>query len=675
MQFIPYIQYSTGSMIELAFLRDFVIIFGVAIGITFLFHHLRIAPIVGYLIAGVMLGPSMLGVVKDVGLVGMLADVGIILLLFVIGVEFSLAEIAKLNRSVFLGGFIQVFLTTAVVLLIALSFGATFKQGLFAGFLVAMSSTAIVLKVLSDRGEIDSPQGRLSAGVLIFQDLSVVVIVLLLPMLSGNSRLSAVDVALTVFLALAFVGVVIVVSRFVVPLMLYRVVQTHNRELFLISIVLICFGTAYLTSLAGLSLALGAFLAGLVISESEYGHQAFSEMLPLKDVFSILFFVSIGMLLDVGSLLGNPVVIFLAVLAILVIKSAVGMLVPVFLGYPLRIGVLVGMAIFQIGEFSFVLAKEGINFGLISGDDYQVFLASAIITMVFTPFMIQGSGKFSGFFERLPLSNALKFGRFHEDEFERAELKNHVIVVGFGLNGRNVSRVLSASDIPFVVLEMNPETVRSEKKRGVPILYGDASKEAVLLHADLTMARCVVVAISDASATRRIVELARRLNPSVYIIARTRYTSEVAPLYSLGANDVIPEEFETSIEIFSRVLHRYFIPVDEIEKHITGIRKDGYEMFRSAQQKYAVFPELKQHLPDIEIETVRIEAASPLAGKTLAEVRLRTKYGVTVLAIRRGRETITNPSGDTQLLAQDIVVMMGTRDSIAGVYPLTPPGA
>lgn len=654
-------------MNELDFLREFVIIFGAAIGINFLFHRLRIAPVVGYLIAGVLLGPSMLGIVKDIGLIEILAGIGVILLLFLIGIEFSLDEIIRINRAVFVGGFLQVFLTTIAVLLISLSFGVPLEKGIFIGFLVAMSSTAIVFKVLSDRGEMDSPQGRISAGILIFQDLSIVAVVLLLPMLGGSSGFSAFDVVLNVFLALVIVGLVIVISRFVVPLMLYHVVRTHSRELFLISIVLICFGTAWLMSLAGLSLALGAFLAGLVISESEYGHQAFGEILPLKDIFSILFFVSIGMLLDVDSVLRNPLLILLAVFTILVIKFAAGTLIPVVLGYPLRIGVLVGVALSQIGEFSFVLSKEGINFGLFSGDDYQVFLASAIITMVFTPFMIQGSGRFSDYFERLPVSGVLKLGRFHEDVFERAELKNHVIVVGFGLNGRNVSRVLSASGIPFVVLEMNPETVRVEKKHGVPIVYGDASREAVLAHVNIKTAHSVVVAISDASATRRIVELARRLNPTVYVIARTRYTNEVNPLYSLGANDVIPEEFETSIEIISRVLHRYFIPVNEIEKHICEVRKSGYEIFRDVQQKYAVFPELKQHLPDIEIETIRIGETSPLTGKTLAEVGFRNKYGVTVLAIQRGRQTITNPSGDTRLSAQDIVILIGTKDSIASV--------
>ena len=578
-------------MNDLSFLKDFVIIFGAAIGINFLFHRLHIAPIVGYLIAGVLLGPSVLGVTQDIALIEVLAEVGVILLLFLIGIEFSLAELIRINRAVFVGGFLQVFLTTAAVLLISISAGISIEKGIFIGILVAMSSTAIVFKVLSDRGEMESPQGRLSSGILIFQDLSVVAVVLLLPMLSGKTGLSAFDMALNVFWALSIVVLVIIVSWFVVPKMLYQVVSTHSRELFLISIVLICFGTAWLTSLVGLSLALGAFLAGLVISESQYGHQAFSEILPLKDIFSILFFVSIGMLLDVDSMLRNPLIVLLAVVLILVIKFAAGTLVTLVLGYPLRIGVLVGVALSQIGEFSFVLSKEGINLGLFSGSDYQVFLASSIITMIFTPFMIQGGGKFSEYFDRLPISSKIKSGSFHEDIIERHELRNHVIVVGFGLNGRNVTKVLSASGIPFVVLEINPETVRVEKKRGLPISYGDASKETMLMHLGIKTARSVVIAISDASATRRIVELSRKLNPNVYIIARTRYMSEVKPLYSLGANDVIPEEFETSIEIISRVLHNFFIPANEIEKHINEVRKGGYEIFRNVAQKYEVFPE------------------------------------------------------------------------------------
>jgi len=660
-------------MVELGFLRDFVLIFGVAIGITFLFYHLRIAPIAGYLIAGVMLGPSVLGVAKDVDSIEVLAEIGVILLLFLIGVEFSLNQLLRMNRKMFLVGLLQVLLTTGIVTIIAIGLGASLPQGLFVGFLVTMSSTVIVMKVLSDRGETDSPHGRLTTAILIFQDLSIVAIVLLMPVIGGESGFSFFEVVLKVLFALTFVVMVIVVSRYLVPLMLFRVVQTHNRELFLLSIVLICFGTAYLTSLVGLSLAIGAFLAGLIISESEYGHQAFSEILPLKDIFSILFFVSIGMLLDVGSVLRDPMVIILAVMGIFVIKFMVGAMVPALLGYPARISVIVGVAIAQIGEFSFVLSREGLIYDLISTDDYQVFLASAIITMVFTPFMIQGSKGFSDVTEKLPLPREVRLGRFHEQIIEKEYLKNHVIVVGFGLNGKNVSKVLDASRIPYIVLELNPETVRYEKKRGIPIFYGDASRESVLKQVNIKNARTVVIAISDASATRRIVELTRRLNPSVYIIARTRYTTEIDPLYSLGANDVIPEEFETSIEILSRVLHRYFIPVNEIEKHIMEIRKDGYEMLRNVKHKYALFPELKQHLPDTDIETVRIRDGSPLQGKTLAEVEFRHKFGVTVLAIQRGKETIQNPSGNTQLLSEDIIILIGTRGNIAAISAMMMP--
>jgi monovalent cation:H+ antiporter-2, CPA2 family len=289
---------------------------------------------------------------------------------------------------------------------------------------------------------------------------------------------------------------------------------------------------------------------------------------------------------------------------------------------------------------------------------------------VLTPFMIKGSGKISEYIELLPFPHNIKLGRSNEEKTERTNINNHVIVVGFGLNGKNVSKVLIKSNIPFMVLELNPETVRVEKKRGISIIYGDATKESVLAHINIKTARSVVIAISDASATRRIVQLARRLNPSVYIIARTRYTNEINPLYSLGANDVIPEEFETSIEIISRVLHHYFIPVNEIERHIGDVRKDGYDMLRNRKQKYDVFPDLKSHLPDIEIETFRIMEGSQIAGKTLAEVGFRRKFGVTVLAVQRGKETITNPSGETSLFVQDIMILMGKRESIAGASSL-----
>jgi CPA2 family monovalent cation:H+ antiporter-2 len=655
-------------MSELVFLRDFVVIFGVAIGVVFLFHRLHMASIVGYLIAGVLLGPSMFGVVGDVELIEVLAEFGVILLLFSLGIEFSLEELLKVRRVVFLGGSLQVLLTFLAVMLGTLFLGATVREGIFFGFLVSLSSTVIVLKVLSERAEVDAPQGRISVALLIFQDLSVVLMMLLVPLLSTAHETSGLELALTLFKALSLVGVIILAARVAVPRLLYHVVQTRSRELFLISVVLICFGTAWITSLAGLSLALGAFLAGLVISESEYGYQAFSEILPLRDLFNILFFVSIGMLLNVHAVLQQFPLIISAVLAILFIKFATSTLTTIALGYPLRIAVLVGVALAQIGEFSFVLSKTGLSYNLISDGEYQVFLATAIITMMLTPVMIQKSNRLSELVEKLPAPEKFKRIReVREDTFKEKE--NHVIIIGFGLNGRNLSKVLSATHIPFTVIEMNPETVRIEKKQGTPILYGDATQEAVLKHANIEKAHTVVIAIPDAAATRRIVELARRINLTAYIIARTRYISEVKPLYKLGADDVIPEEFETSIEIFSRVLQRYFIPRDEIEKHINEVRKDGYEMLRSSQQKQAPLI----HLPELEIEAIRIHEDSPLAGHTLSEIELRKKYGVTVLAIQRSDKTITNPTADTQIQAQDIIILIGSRENITKITTTTQP--
>lgn len=659
-------------MTELVFLRDFVVIFAVAVGIAFLFHRLHMAPIVGYLLSGILLGPSLFAVVRDTEPIEVMAEIGVILLLFSIGIEFSLEELVRLKRAVFTGGFLQIFLTTATVVLLTHLLDIPLRQGIFFGFLVSLSSTAIVLKVLSERAELEAPHGRLSVAVLIFQDLSIVAMVLLVPLL-GSEDSAVIDLMLTILKALILVGVVIIVARVVVPRTLRYVVETRSRELFLLSVVLICFGTAWLTSLVGLSLALGAFLAGLVISESEYGHQAFSEILPLKDLFSILFFVSIGMLLQIDTVIQHPATVLLAVLSVIVIKFTTGSLVPLVLGYPLRIGVLTGISLAQIGEFSFVLSNTGLQHGLIQDETYQVFLASAILTMMFTPFMIHRSHSLSERIEEILPSRTLKTSRLMDEALKREMPENHVVIVGFGLNGRNLSKVLSAAGIPFVVLEMNPETVRIERARGVPIIYGDASKEAVLQQVNIARAQCVVIAISDAAATRRITELARKLNPGTYIIARTRYSSEVEPLYQLGADEVVPEEFETSIEIFSRVLQKYLLPRDEIEQYIREIRQDGYEMFRSPSRDHA-FPGLKKHLPEIEIESIRIPPNSPLAGRTLSSLALRQRYNVTVLAIQREGSTITNPGGDTQLLPQDILILMGRREHITQATSLLSEG-
>jgi len=647
-------------------LSDIVIIFGLSIVVLFLFNRLRIPAIVGFLLTGVLAGPYGLGLIKAVHEVEVLAEIGVVLLLFTVGMEFSLKAVLRIKKSVLLGGSFQVLLTIlGTFVLASLQLGRTYGESLFIGFLVSLSSTAIVLKIIQGKAEIDSPHGQTSLAILIFQDLIVVPMMLFTPLLAGMG--GEIGQSLLILLAkrAGVIVFVILSAKWIVPQLLYQIARTRSRELFLLTVVVLCFAIAWLTSSVGLSLALGAFLAGLIISESEYSYQALGDILPFRDVFTSFFFVSIGMLLDVVFLLENLPSVVTIILIILALKTIIAGFATVLLGFPLRTALLVGLTLAQVGEFSFILARSGVSQGFLAGDSYQLFLAVSVLTMAITPFIISAAPTLANSVMRLPIPSRLKSGLYPLEREKKASKNDHLVIIGFGVNGRNLSRAATATSIPHVIVEMNPETVRQERKSGKPIFYGDATQETILHHADIKAARVVVVAISDAAATRRIIEIVRRLNPKVQVIARTRFLKEVKPLYELGANEVVPEEFETSVEIFTRVLKKYLIPRDEIEKLISEVRSDGYQMLRSLSEDSVSFSDLTLNLPGIEISTLRVCERSPVDGKSLAQVELRKRYGVSILAIRRGERVFSNPDADMQLLGNDIVVALGNPDKIA----------
>ncbi|MFQ6113359.1 MAG: cation:proton antiporter [bacterium] len=655
---------------EIPLLKDIVIIFGLSIVVLFICHRFRIPTIVGFLLTGILAGPHGLRLVKAVHEVEILAEVGVVLLLFTIGIEFSLKNLLQVKKSVLLGGSLQVLLTILAAFFIVSRLGQTFGEAIFIGFLVALSSTAIVLKLIQERAEVDSPHGRTALAILIFQDVIIVPMILFTPLLAGTTGNLGQSLLILAAKGIGIILLVLVGARWLVPQVLYQIARTRNRELFLLSVVVIGLGVAWLTSKAGLSLALGAFLAGLIISESEYSHQALGNILPFRDVFTSFFFVSIGMLLDVSFLFQEPTLIVLIALVVLALKSVIAGSVTILLGFPLRTGVLVGLALSQVGEFSFILSKTGLEHGLLAGNIYQMFLSVSVLTMAGAPFIIALAPRIADIVPRWPLPKRLKAGLYPALGIRNARKKDHLIIIGFGVNGRNLARAARAGGIPYVILEMNPEVVRDEKEKGESIYYGDATHEAVLKHADIKDARIVVVAINDPAATRRITEIVRKLNANVHLIVRTRYLQEMKPLYDLGADEVIPEEFETSVEIFTRVLVKYLIPMDEIERFITEVRSDGYEMFRSFSKASASISDLKLQLPDVEIGTLRVSERSPLVGKSLGRIELRKKYSVTLLAIRRDSQMLTNPHGDMQLLANDVLFILGPPDKIAEVTRL-----
>jgi len=647
---------------EIPLLNDIVIIFGMAIAVLFIFHRFRLPTVVGFLLTGVFVGPNGLGLVSAVHDVEILAEIGVVSLLFTIGIDFSLERLLQIRKSVLLGGSLQVVLTTLATFFIAGHLGRTFGEALFIGFLVALSSTAIVLRLIQERAEVDTPHGRTALGILIFQDIIIVPMILITPLLAGARGDLNLSQSMLVLLAkgAGVILLVIVSAKWIVPQVLYQIARTRRRELFLLSVVLICLGVAWLTSKAGLSLALGAFLAGLIISQSEYSHHTLGNILPFRDVFTTFFFVSIGMLLDIGFLFQQPAFIVLIVLGIIVMKALIAGCVTILLGFPLRTGILVGLALGQIGEFSFILSRAGLEHGLLTGDTHQVFLAVSVLSMAATPFMVSLAPRVADIILRLPIGKKLMYGFCPVSETKVPDKKDHLIIIGFGVNGRNVARAARVAGIPYAIIEMNPETVRNEQAKGEPIYCGDATNEPILQHANLDEARVVVVAINDPTATRRIAEAVRRLNGKVHLIVRTRYLQEMNSLYQLGADEVIPEEFETSVEIFTRVLTRYFVPVDEIEKLVAITRADGYQMFRSSPKVSASLSDLKLQLCNVDISAFRIPPESPLIGKTLAQIELRGRYGVSVVAIRRDSQILSNPGADTLLRSGDVLFLLGS---------------
>jgi CPA2 family monovalent cation:H+ antiporter-2 len=624
---------------------------------------LRLPNIVGFLLAGVIIGPHGFQLIQSVGQVENLAEIGVVLLLFTIGLEFSLGTILSVQRRILWAGFLQVVLTTLIVLGVARFLGVSVEVGLFYGFLVSLSSTAIVLRIYYDRGEINSLQGRLASGLLLFQDLCVVPMMLLLPVLAGSGQDSIFLIVWVLAKSLITLVVIVWTARKLLPRLLHQVALLRNREIFVLFVVLVCFGTAWLTSESGLSLALGALVAGLVISESELSHQIVADILPLRDCFSGIFFISVGMLLNLGILSQDFRIALMELLLMIGIKSLVLFAVFWWLYRSVRLGVVLGLGLAQIGEFSFVLAKAGINFQLLNAADGQIFLAASILSMMATPFLIHWSHAwafgFEGLFKDIGFNRSTSGGAN-----ETPSATGHVIVVGYGLNGQNLARVLKEVGIPYRVLEMDPDLVRSAKAGGEPISFGDGTRPELLQQVGIAKARVLVVAISDPAATARLVSQARRLRTDLYIIVRTRYVAEIDHLYRLGANQVIPEEFETSVEIFARVLQEYHIPRNVISLQVDLIRKEHYGTLRGIQLQGKQLDALSQFLVGTTSDIFSIIEKSPAVGKSLGEINLPSRSGVSVIAVVREGKSYPNVDNDFKLAVGDMLVLLGGHKAL-----------
>src|SRR5437773_165641 len=562
-------------MSDLPFLRQLIIVLAATISIVFVFQKLRLPTIVGFLLAGVIIGPNGLQLITSLSQVETLAEIGVVL----------------------------------------------------------------------------------------FQDLCIVPMMLLLPVLGQSGKGSLVSIVWAVAKALFALVLIVWAARRFLPRLLHQVALLRNREIFILFVVLICLGTAWLASESGLSLALGALIAGLVISESELSHQIIADVLPLRDCFSGIFFISIGMLLNLDLLTRDFLTPLMNLLLIVGIKSLLIFAVFWWLYGSIRLAVLLGLSLAQVGEFSFILAKAGINYKLLTPANEQLFLAGSILSMIATPFLIQSVHGLAVGLEAM-LGASQESTSAGETAASENVAQGHVVVVGYGLNGQNLARVLKEVGIPYRVLEMDPDLVRCAKAAGEPIFFGDGTRPEILQQAGIRQARVVVIAISDPAATARVVSQARRLRPDLYIIVRTRYVAEIDHLYRLGANQVIPEEFETSVEIFARVLEEYHVPRNVISLQVDLIRKEHYSTLRGLRLQGKQLDELNQFLVGTTTDIFSIVGASPVVGKSLEEVDLRSRCGATVIAVVRAGKSYHNLGADFALAAGDMLVLLGDHKAL-----------
>ena len=648
-------------MHEMPLLRDLLILVGIAIPVVALAQRLKIPSIVGFLVTGLAIGPHALGLVQDTAEVTELAEIGVVLLLFAIGLELSLSRVMKLGRIMLQGGGLQVAATMLAVGGIAMALSFPLEQAVFFGALLALSSTAVVLRVYTDRQELDTPPGRTIIAILLFQDLCIVPLVLLVRLLGGGGE-GAGSTVVEVSMGLIVVGTLVLGGRIAVPWILERVVGIRNRELFTLGIVFFGLGAAYITASFGLSLALGAFIAGLVVSESEYGLQALSDILPFRATFSGIFFISIGMLLDVGFVSSKPGIVFGAAALVFVIKTITGTVAVMSLRRSFEVSLITGLGLAQVGEFSFVLATIAKPYGLMgSGDAEQIFLGAAVITILATPFVVAIAPGISRRISRRLGSPDVDLAAAGLDDSE--DLNDHVIIVGYGVNGRNLSRVLTGAGIPYVILEQNGLLVQRGRDDLQPIVFGDGTQTEILDKVGIQEARTIVFTIASANEELRGVTAARHANPNIRIIVRTRFVRAVEELKRRGADEVIAEEFETSLEIFSRVLKQYEIPLNTIDREVQAARLEHYGLHAeggTAEFRLDALANLGVHRA---IEMVEVEKGSLAVGGHPVAMDLRGKTGATVVAVVRGTNVFYTPDPDFSFSVGDTVLLIGEEDA------------
>lgn len=649
---------------------DLVLVLAVAAGGGLLAALCRQPVLLGYLVGGMVIGPAGLGLIKELIQVETLAQFGVAFLLFALGVEFSFSELKKVQVISLGGGGLQIVLTILVTTLVSLSVGwvSSPAQGVFLGAILSLSSTAVVLKCLMERNETQTPQGQVMLGILVVQDLALGLMLAVLPALNQPAESLGIAVATALLRIGLFAAGAVVVGIWVIPTLLRLLARTESRELFLLGVVALCLGIALLTEHLGLSIEMGAFVAGLMISEVEYADQTLTYVEPLRDIFATLFFVSIGMLIDPVFLWNNLELILGLVALVLVGKFLIITPLVKGFGYGLKTAIVTGLGLAQIGEFSFVLASEGQSLGLVSRRVYLLILGTTAVTLVLTPFVLRLVPHL------LDLPWLKRFLDFSSEPLEVAKelpMQDHVVICGYGGVGRNLVRLVQQHGLPVVVIDQSESRIQQLREAGVPYVYGNAASLHVLETAGVDKARSLAIALPDPMSIRLCLKRALELSPELDLVVRANQDKDIELLYQLGAREVVQPEFEASLELATHLLTGMGVALSSIQEEVQQIRNHHYLELRPTRSAFQISRELKLAAGDMNSRWYRLPNESPLTGMTLEEVDLRYLTGVSLIAIRRSKgEEIAYPDAQKILEDGDRLLVIGTSEELAAFNEL-----
>ncbi len=628
--------------------------------------------IVGYLLAGIVIGPFTPGFVGDANTIQQLAELGVIFLMFGVGLHFSFKDLWRVRDIAIPGALLQTAIASLIGLGLSQLWGWSIPAGLILGLAVSVASTVVLLRGLMDNSLLNTTHGQAAVGWLVMEDILSVIILILLPTLASSSgSFHWQTLAITLLKAIAFVSIMFFVGVRLIPWLLERIAFTKSRELFILAILAITLGTAMGASeLFGVSLALGAFVAGAIISQSHLSHQVGADVFAFREAFSVLFFVSIGMLVNPLFLWQNlGQVAWLTILVVLG-KATIVTLLGLFFPRPARTILVIAIGLSQMGEFSFIIGQAGISLNLLTANQYSLILAAALLSITINPFMYKLLPILEKYLRRIPIFWIRLESNKPLPEIDEQKLVNHVVVIGYGRAGQHIVDVMIALEIPILVIEFDAENAELLRKRNVPALFGDAGNSEIINHARLDKARVLITTVPDETTASMIVAAGKAINPNLIMIARSASEEGTRYLSNLGADHIVLTELEGGLELLNHTLLTLNFPLQEIQQYLEAFRHDSYNFANLSDAEHRSLHDLLRVVKGIEIIWVEIKEGSPLIGKSLVEANIRSKTGASVIALIRNKKLIPNPTSMTYLSLEDRIGLIGDQEQLLAVHQL-----